>query len=143
MNRVELIGNLTKDPELRTTNNGNSVCSFTVAVQRNRTGQNGERQTDFINCVAWRKSAENIAKYLTKGKKVGVTGSLQTRTYEDRNGNKVFVTEVVCDEYGGVEFLSPKGEQSAAPASEAAAAAYGAPEEQNGFVAVDDEELPF
>lgn len=142
MNKVMLIGNLTKNPELRTTTTGLSVCTFTVAVQRARS-KDGEKAADYISCVAWRKTAEAVSKYLTKGKKVGVVGQLQTRTYEDKDGKKVYVTEVVCDEYGGVEFLSPRGEGQAASGSEAAAAAYGAVEPPQSFVEVDEEELPF
>ena len=144
MNRVNIIGNLTKDPELRTTTSGTSVCTFTVAVQRVRSTQDGEKQADYINCVAWRKTAENVSKYLSKGKKVGVTGSIQTRSYE-KDGHKVFITEVVCDDYGGVEFLSPRGESSGSASSDAAAAAYGATPEpaQSKYIKVEDEELPF
>lgn len=143
MNRVNLIGNLTKDPELRSTNSGISVCRFTIGVKRLRAAQGAEPQSDFINCVAWRKTAENVAKYLSKGRKVGVTGSIQTRKYEDKDGRTVYVTEVVCDEYGGVEFLSPKGESSGSGSSDAAEAAYAPATESPRYVQVDDEELPF
>jgi single-strand DNA-binding protein len=102
MNRVFIIGNLTKDPELRTTNSGISKCSFTVAVQRR--GQ--DKQADFIPVVAWRGLADNCGKYLAKGRQVAVCGSIQTRSYDTASGDKRYVTEVVADE---VQFLSKSG----------------------------------
>lgn len=106
MNRVILIGRLTKDPELRTISNGSSTTSFTVAVNRTFTNQNGEREADFINCVAWRRQAENIAKYCSKGTQVAIEGRIQTRSYDAQDGSKRYVTEVIAD---SVTFLSPKG----------------------------------
>lgn len=105
MNKAILVGNLTKDPEMRTTPNGVSVTSFTVAVQRRYKDADGNHQADFINCVAWRSTAEFVAKYFTKGSRIGVVGTIQTRTYDDQNGNKRYVTEVVADE---VEFAGSK-----------------------------------
>lgn len=105
MNKAILVGNLTKDPEMRTTPNGVSVTSFTVAVQRRYKDADGNYQADFINCVAWRSTAEFVAKYFTKGSRIGVVGTIQTRTYDDQNGNKRYVTEVVADE---VEFAESK-----------------------------------
>lgn len=107
MNKVILIGRLTKDPEMRTTGNGVAVTTFTIAVNRPFTDQSGERTADFINCVAWRKQAENIAKYCVKGTQVAAEGRIQTRTYDAQDGSKRYVTEVICD---NVTFLSPKGE---------------------------------
>ena len=104
MNRVILIGNLTKEPELKTTPNGVSVCQFSIAVGRRYTDKSGEKQTDYFNIVAWRSLGENCGKYLAKGRKVGVVGELQTRSYE-KDGVKRSVTEVVADD---VEFLTPK-----------------------------------
>ena len=95
-NKAILIGRLTADPELRQTQNGTSVTSFTLAVDR-AYAQNGERKTDFINCVAWRNTAEFIAKYFSKGRLLGIDGSIQTRSYEDKNGNKRTAVEVVVD----------------------------------------------
>ena len=109
MNRVILIGRLTKDPELRTIANGSATTSFTVAVNRTFTNQNGEREADFINCVAWRKQAENIAKYCSKGSQVAVEGRLQTRSYDAQDGTKRYVTEVIAD---SVTFLGSKGNSS-------------------------------
>lgn len=108
MNKWIGIGNLTRDPELSETPNGTAVCKFTVAVNRNFTNANGERECDFINVVAWRSLAENCGRFLSKGKKVSVVGSLQTRSYES-NGEKKYVTEIMADE---VEFLSPKDEDN-------------------------------
>lgn len=106
MNKAILIGRLTRDPELRTTTSGISSTSFTVAVSRTYTNQNGERETDFINCVAWRKQAENIAKYCKKGSQVAVEGRIQTRSYDAQDGTKRYVTEILAD---NVTFLGAKG----------------------------------
>lgn len=106
MNKVILIGRLTKDPELKTTGSGIANVAFSIAVQRSFTNQNGEREADFINCVAWRRQAENISKYCTKGTQVAVEGRIQTRTYDAQDGTKRYVTEVICD---NVTFLSSKG----------------------------------
>ena len=103
MNKVILVGNLTKDPELTTTTSGVSVCRFTIAVSRRYVGASGERETDFINIVVWRGQAENCHKYLKKGSKCGVVGTIQTRSYDAQDGSKRYVTEVVADE---VEFIS-------------------------------------
>lgn len=97
MNKVILVGRLTKDPELRRTSSDIPFVLFTVAINRTYVNKAGERQTDFINCVAWRNQAENLARYQRKGNLVGVEGSLQTRSYDDPNGVRRFVTEVVCD----------------------------------------------
>ena len=109
MNKVILIGRLTKDPELRTIASGNATTSFTIAVNRNFTNQNGEREADFINCVAWRKQAENVAKYCTKGSQVAVEGRIQTRSYDAQDGTKRYVTEVVAD---NVTFLGSRASGS-------------------------------
>ncbi len=97
MNKAIIIGRLTRDPEMRTTTSGINSTSFTVAVSRNYSNQNGERETDFINCVAWRKQAENIAKYCTKGTQVAVEGRIQTRSYDAQDGTKRYVTEIIAD----------------------------------------------
>lgn len=97
MNKAIIIGRLTRDPEMRTTTSGINSTSFTVAVSRTYSNQNGERETDFINCVAWRKQAENIAKYCTKGTQVAVEGRIQTRSYDAQDGTKRYVTEIIAD----------------------------------------------
>ena len=98
MNKAILVGRLTRDPELRATGTGVNVCSFTVAVDRRFVKQGEERQADFINCVAWRQTAEFICKYFTKGRMIGLIGSIQTRTWDDKEGKKQYSTEVIVDE---------------------------------------------
>ena len=103
MNKCELIGRLTKDPELRLTSNQTAYCNFTIAVDRRFKDAQGNRQADFINCVAWKQTATFIQKYFKKGNRIGVVGSIQTRQYEDKDGVKRFVTEVIVDEAEFVE----------------------------------------
>lgn len=105
MNRVVLVGRLTKDAELRYTPKGTAVAFFTLAVQRPFVNQQNEREVDFIQCVAWRKTAENLANYTKKGSMIGVDGRIQTRSYE-KDGRRVYVTEVVAD---SVQFLGRSG----------------------------------
>lgn len=116
MNKTILIGNLTRDPELSATPSGVSVCKMSIAVNRNFTNANGERETDFFNIVAWRGLADNCAKFLSKGKKIAVVGSIQNRSYETENGKK-YITEIMADE---IEFLSPvsEGKQQSKPAGQ-------------------------
>ena len=102
MNKIFLIGRLTKDPELRYTPNGTAIASFTLAVNRRVANQNGEREADFVPIVVWNKAGENAAKYLAKGRQVAVEGRLQIRSYDGNDGNKRWVTEVIAD---NVEFL--------------------------------------
>lgn len=106
INRIILVGRLTKDPELRFTASGVAVATFTLAVNRPFSNQQGEREADFINCVVWRKPAENVANYLKKGSLAGVDGRLQTRSYDNNEGRRVYVTEVVAE---SVQFLEPRG----------------------------------
>ncbi len=105
MNKVFLIGNLTKDPELATTNSGVSVCRFTLAVTRNFSNAEGERDADFLNIIVWRGQAENCHKYLRKGSKCAVVGSVQTRSYDAQDGTKRYVTEIIAE---NVEFLNSR-----------------------------------
>ncbi|CAH0186911.1 MULTISPECIES: single-stranded DNA-binding protein [Peribacillus] len=109
MNRVVLVGRLTKDPELRYTPNGVPVATFTLAVNRSFTNQKGEREVDFINCVVWRKPAENAANFLKKGSLAGVDGKVQTRNYEGQDGKRVYVTEILAE---SVQFLEPKSQNA-------------------------------
>lgn len=99
INNVVLVGRLTKDPDLRYTSSGTAVATFTLAVNRNFTSQSGEREADFINCVIWRKSAETLANYAKKGSLIGVTGRIQTRNYDNQQGQRVYVTEVVAENF--------------------------------------------
>jgi single-strand DNA-binding protein len=112
MNKVELIGRLTKEPEIKLTSNQTQYCNFTVAVDRRFKDANGQRQADFINCVGWKNTAVFIQKYFHKGNKIGVVGSIQTRSYDDQNGQKHFVTEVIADE---VEFVESQPSAQTAP----------------------------
>ena len=111
MNKVVLIGRLTKEPELRKTPTDLAVCQFTIAVNRDYTPKDGEKQADFINCVAWRNQAENLCKYQHKGSLIAIDGSIQTRSYDDPNGVKKFVTEVLVNQ---ITFLESKKETPSA-----------------------------
>ena len=103
INRAVLTGRLTRDPELRTTQSGLSVVSFNLAVDRQYSNSKGERDTDFISCVIWRKSAENFCNFTSKGSLVGIDGRIQTRNYDDKDGKRVYVTEVVVDNFALLE----------------------------------------
>ena len=104
INRVVLVGRMTRDPELKRTAQGDAVTTFTLAVNRNYT-KDGQQQADFINCIVWRKPAENVERYCSKGSLVGVEGRIQTRSYENNQGQRIYVTEIVCD---SVQFLETK-----------------------------------
>lgn len=151
MNKVFLIGNLTKDPEMRSTQSGVAVCNFTIAVNRRFKNANGQQETDYLNIIVWRQLAELCSKYLAKGRKVAVTGSIQTRTYEAKDGSKRTAWDIVADE---VEFLTTQNQQSSTPsapgayttaASKDSGTAYATQPHNDfgGFTQVDDEELPF
>ncbi len=131
MNKITLIGNLTKDPETRATPSGVTVCTFTIAVNRRFADADGERKTDFFRINAWRQLGESCARYLSKGRKVAVLGELQARTYEAKDGSTRMSLDVSADE---VEFLSPKSEPNAEP-NEADGFA--------GFNDVDTDDFPF
>jgi single-strand DNA-binding protein len=122
INRVVLVGRLTKDPELRYTPSGLAVVRFTVAVNRQFSNQSGEKEADFINCVAWRKQAENLANFQRKGNLVGVEGRIQTGSYEGQDGKRVYTTEVVADT---IQFLEPRSGGQGMPQQ-------GAPNQQFG-----------
>ncbi|ALC87158.1 MULTISPECIES: single-stranded DNA-binding protein [Bacillaceae] len=109
INRVVLVGRLTKDPELRYTPSGVAMARFTLAVNRTFSNQQGEREADFINCVVWRKQAENTANFLKKGSLAGVEGRIQTGSYEGQDGKRVYTTDVVAD---SVQFLEPRNSSS-------------------------------
>ena len=133
MNKVILIGNLTRDPELSETPNGVAVCRFSIAVSRDYSNSDGTRETDFFNVTVWRGRAEVCGKYLIKGNKVAVVGSLQNRSYEDKDGIKRNVTDIVASE---VEFLTPKGasgDDGEMPVKR----------ERPVLEAIDDNQLPF
>ncbi len=109
MNKVILIGRLVKDPEIRYTSSNIPVVQFTVAVNRNFSGKSGERQADFINCVAWRNLAENISKYQKKGNQIAIEGQLQVRNFEDAGGVRRYITEVICE---NIHFLDSKNSRN-------------------------------
>lgn len=137
MNKITLIGNLTRDPELRTTASGVSVCTFTIAVNRRFAGQGGERQTDFFRINAWRQLADTCQRFLSKGRKVAVIGELQARTYQTNDGQTRMSLDVAADE---VEFLSPRDDN--------AGSGYNKPQNDNvpdltGFTDIQSDELPF
>ncbi len=116
MNKVILIGRLARDPEMRTTMSGTNVTRFTLAVSRPYQDQNGERSADFINCVAWRKQAENIAKYCTKGSQVAIEGRIQTGSYDAQDGSKRYTTDIICD---NCTFLGTKSNDNSFGTNEA------------------------
>lgn len=130
MNKLTIIGNLTRDPELRTTSSGVSVCSFTVAVNRRNRNQNGQAEADFFRVSAWRERGETCAKYLTKGKKVCVIGPVSVKTYQANDGTTKASLEVTADD---VEFLSARDQENAPEI-----------DQQSGYVKANvDDELPF
>ncbi|HIU35849.1 MAG TPA: single-stranded DNA-binding protein [Candidatus Fimenecus excrementigallinarum] len=145
LNCAVIMGRLTADPELRTTNSGISVTSFTVAVDRRFQRQGEDKQTDFINVVAWRQSAEFVTRFFRKGSMIAVQGSIQTRNYEDRNGNKRTAFEIVAD---NVSFCGSKAETGtgAAPAARPAPAPAYQSGDAEGFSVLptgDDDAFPF
>lgn len=109
MNRTVIVGRLTRDPDLRYTPNGVAVANFTVAINRPFKNHQGEQEADFINCVAWRKQAENLSNYMKKGSQIGVDGRLQSRSYDGQDGKKVFVTEILAEQ---IQFMESRGQQS-------------------------------
>ena len=136
MNKVILVGNLTRDPELSETPSGIAVCRFSIAVSRDFSNAEGNREADFFNITVWRGRAEVCGKYLKKGNKVAVVGRLQTRSYDDKDGVKRYVTDIVADE---VEFLTPKGAQGEYEETEAVSTRRERPQ----LEAIDDNQLPF
>ena len=130
MNRVILVGRITRDPELRTSPNNVSFTAFSIAVNRTAVSSNGEREADFINCVAWRSSAEFIHKYFKKGNKIGIVGNIQTRSYDAEDGTKRYVTEIVVEE---CEFVQSKKNEDNGQAEET----------KPDMEPIDDDGLPF
>ena len=112
INNVTLVGRMTRDAELRYTPQNQAVATFSLAVNRNFKNQNGERDADFINCVIWRQQAENLADWAKKGALIGITGRIQTRNYENQQGQRVYVTEVVADNFQLLESQKERGNQS-------------------------------
>jgi single-strand DNA-binding protein len=141
MNKIYLIGNLTRDPELVETPSGVQRCRFAIAVNRNYRSPDGERQTDFFNCVAWRAQAENIARYTKKGNKICVIGSLEMREYEDNTGVRRTAVEVQVQDF---EFLTPKTDENGFDTAEPAPRATAAPKRKPQLQPMDDDgDIPF
>lgn len=164
INRVQLVGNLTRDPESGTTQSGIAYCRFTVACQRRFKNARGQYEADFINCLAWRQTAEFVQRHFIKGNKIGLTGSIQTGSYTAQDGSKRYTTEVVVDD---VEFVAPRSD-SGGQAAQSAQTGGGqtnrngtipgvmqpprnqqqrmdltGQQDNGGFMEVDDDELPF
>lgn len=147
INNTILVGRLTRDSELKHTGNGIAVASFTVAVERSFTNQNGEKEADFINVVAWRKTAEIISNYTQKGSMIGIKGRIQTRNYTNNEGHKVYITEVVAEE---VQLLSRKNEDQQPSARSQSDYTHTPENEPEGpfetyddSVTISDDDLPF
>lgn len=140
MNRVILVGRLTKDPELKFTPNGVAVATFTLAVQRPFTNQQGEREADFINCVVWRRPAENVAQFLKRGSMAGVDGRVQSRSYDGQDGKKVYVTEVMAE---SVQFLEPKNGGQQQESSGQNQSSGRSNNSYNRDINISDDDLPF
>lgn len=155
MNKAILVGNLTRDPESHSVSSGNSCATFTIACNRRYVNQQGVREADFINCVAWRATADFVMRYLTKGSKVAVDGTIQTRTYDAQDGSKRYVTEVVVDniEFAGSRGDSQRPRDDVPPPPAPPAQSMGDPgpsftggaarNSAKGFTEVEDDELPF
>ena len=137
INNVVLVGRLVRDPELRYTPSNQAVATFSLAVNRNFKSQNGEREADFINCVIWRQQAENLANWAKKGALIGITGRIQTRNYENQQGQRVYVTEVVAENF---QLLESQKEREAGPSQ-----GYGRPDfgRQAEPMDISSDDLPF
>lgn len=140
INNVVLVGRLVRDPELRYTPSNQAVATFSLAVNRNFKGQNGEREADFINCVIWRQQAENLANWAKKGALIGITGRIQTRNYENQQGQRVYVIEVVADSFKLLESQKDRGHQQPVDSQPG----FGRHEPMNANpIDISDDDLPF
>ena len=140
MNKITLIGNLTRDPETRSTPNGVTVCTFTIAVNRRFASQGGERQTDFFRINAWRQLGETCSRYLSKGRKVAVIGELQARTYEANDGTTRMSLDVSADE---VEFLTPRAQDEGGAPAQSPRSAGADAQDLAGFTEIQSDDIPF
>lgn len=154
LNVVALVGRMVADPELRTTTTGTSTCTFRIAVDRNFVRQGEERKADFIDVVVWRQTADFVCRYFKKGSWIAVNGSLQTRTYDDKNGNKRYVVEVIADNVsfagnaganasGGAQSAAPAVQGYARPSAPAQPESYASGTADDFAVIDDNEDLPF
>lgn len=139
LNRAVLTGRLTKDPDLRSTGSGTKVLSFTLAVDRQFRNKDGERDADFVQCVIWRKPAENFAKFTHKGSLVGIDGRIQTRNYDNQQGDRVYVTEVVVDNFALLDSRNSNGQQQHSEQPQQNAK----PQQQTSPTEISDNALPF
>ena len=143
INSVNLTGRLTRDPELRVSQSDIAIGNFTLAVNRNFTDRNGERQADFINCVAFKKTAELLKQYVSKGSQIGVTGRLQSRSYENKEGQRVYVTEVVVENLVFLDTKSDNEQQSTNNYNQQSNVSVGQNPFGNSTSDITDEDLPF
>jgi single-strand DNA-binding protein len=153
INSVVLVGRLTKEIELKYTPNGVALANYTIAINRTFTNQNGEKEADFINCVSFKKQAENMANFLKKGSLIGVTGRIQTRNYDGQDGKRVYITEVLAE---NVQFLEPRGANTGAneqlntntpPNNQTSNTGQNTPSNDpfanSGQIEINDDDLPF
>lgn len=140
MNKVYLIGNLTRDPEISTTSSGISVCRMSIAVSRRFANADGGRDADFFNITAWRGTADNCAKFLKKGNKIAVSGSIQTRTYDKQDGTKGFSIDIIADE---VEFLTSRNGENGEGSTDGGMGMGGSSNPVSDLQPITDETLPF
>ena len=153
INNVVLVGRLTKDIDMRYTQSGTAVASFSLAVERNFKNAQGERETDFINCVIWRKAAENFARFTRKGSLVGIEGSIQTRNYENNQGQRVYATEILVDNFSLLESKEVTESRPETNGGQQQSNGFGSAPFQNGTqtafnmnnntLEVDDSDMPF
>lgn len=151
INNVVLVGRLTRDAELRYTPSNVAVATFTLAVNRNRKNENGEREADFINCVIWRQAAENLANWAKKGSLIGVTGRIQTRNYENQQGQRVYVTEVIAEQFQMLESRNhqeqgnygSQGQNNSFQSGNSSSGGYNSPFGSSSPKDISDDDLPF
>lgn len=144
INSVALTGRLTRDPELKYTQGGTAVTSFSLAVDRSFTNQQGQRETDFIGCVVWRKAAEQLANTVHKGNLIGIEGRIQTRNYDNQQGQRVYVTEVMVDRFSYLESKNAtQGQQQSQPAQQTGQSNTRSTTKNDGGIDISDDDLPF
>ena len=143
INNVVLVGRMTRDAELRYTPQNQAVATFTLAVNRNFKNQSGEREADFINVVIWRQQAENLANWAKKGALIGITGRIQTRNYENQQGQRVYVTEVVADNFQLLESRNQQNQGNTFQNGNSSSGGYNSPFGRSNPMDIDDSDLPF
>ena len=143
INNVVLVGRMTRDAELRYTPSNVAVATFTLAVNRNRKNENGEREADFINCVIWRQAAENLSNWCKKGTLIGIVGRIQTRNYENQQGQRVYVTEVVAEQFQMLESRNQQEQGNSFQNGNKSQGGYNSPFDSSASMSIDDLDLPF